>query len=150
VNDVLVRADYVKNPSKAGGLDAVVNMATAVEVWSGCDLYDLAVEWPRVYTQGKREGDPNDLMPLVGIISVLASNVEPFCKATRYYPHEWKGQMTKDVSEKRMWQKLVRDEGNVVRNASLRAKSLSHNMCDAVCIGLKHLGRFEPHRVIAR
>jgi hypothetical protein len=100
-------------------------------------------EYPQVYRFSK--GDPNDLLPLsecVGAVKAALLSHEliagPEYWAT-YLPREWKGQVPKDVMVSRIQERLSKDER--ARVELPRAKSLSHNVWDAIGIGLKALGR---------
>ncbi len=149
-NGRLAACDYVKNPvTKGDDFTAVLSLVQRVVVWVSdastvsIRFHEVVAEWPRVYTIAKSKGDPNDLMPLVGIGCAVATSA---MNATRVYPHEWKGQMTKEVCHQRIRSRLDLDETNILNDACLRAKSLAHNVLDSVGIGLHHLGRFEPKR----
>ena len=137
----LERAYYVKNPIEAGdGVYAVLAMATAIEAVS---IRYPVIEWPRVYTAGKLKGDPNDLLPLVAIGIALCAR---FGAGTRYFPHEWKGQMKKEQTEERIRSRLSESELSCVEATGHKG----HNVWDAVGLGLWHFERFNRKRVIAR
>jgi hypothetical protein len=162
---VLDRAAYVKSPARSGnGLWECVAVARAVEDWYEGVADVVAVEWPQVYAsrimKGQQGGDkdPNDLLALCGIDAAVATlllevgwehgNPMSPSKFVTYRPREWKGQMTKEACHTRLRSRLSPDETAVVDAASREAKSLAHNMLDAVGIGLHHLGRLAPRRVI--
>lgn len=108
-------------------------------------------EWPRVYQRPKSKGDPNDLLPLSACAAACAARLKAESVAS-VRPDEWKGQMpTERVIEGRVLDRLTIEEARVYAAACAKAgKTLSHNVTDAVGIGLHALGRFEPVRAIAR
>jgi hypothetical protein len=149
---------YVKNPVTSGdGPEAVFAMAREVDRWQprlAADTVRLVFEHPRIYTAAKSKGDNNDLMPLVAVDYAVAAR---FPARTRVYPHEWKGTMPKSVCAARVLARLdgaERAEAELGVAPFLTTKSLDaaltderwkgHNVLDAVGIGLKHVGRFEP------
>lgn len=100
----------------------------------------LAVEVPRVYRVTKSKGDPNDLIDLTLVSGRLIGSFPGEFKT--YYPYEWKRQMKKEISQKRCRELINVGEFDVVKSflPSL-AKSLHHNMWDAIGIGLHAQGR---------
>lgn len=144
-------AGYVKNPASGDTAEACLALARAVEDAAVDEgqlpvIGEIAFEWPRVYTIGKGKGDPNDLLPLVGVCMALCGRLFG-SPATRYYPHEWKGQMQKGAAfVARVQSRLTPEELGRVHARG----HLGHNVWDAVGIGLHHLGRFERKRIIAR
>jgi hypothetical protein len=111
-------------------------------------------EYPQIYqamrvVSGARKrvsfGDPNDLLPLAQCVGAVQIALifrrlvwsTKHCKT--YLPREWKGQVPKDIMIKRIQERLAPDERTRVEHP--RAKSLSHNVWDAVGIGLRTLGR---------
>lgn len=153
VDGQLTRCAYVKNEMKKGsGPAECVTMADAVDEWiSGKEIDEVIVEWPRVYQRGggRTKGDPNDLLALVGVDCALVAFLMPN-DVSHVEPSQWKGQMTKEVVEVRVRSRLAPSEMIALDEGAREAKSMAHNMVDAVGIGLHHLGRFERFRVIAR
>jgi hypothetical protein len=149
----LVKAGYVKNGVKEGdNPKAILSMALELMNWIGdwwkAPFYykpgeqELVIEWPQVYRAGKLKGDPNDLLPLAGIGCALGAYLELHGATVRYLPREWKGQLPKDVVQRRVIERLSLEE---VANIEL-AGARSHNIYDAVGLGLFHLKRFDPRR----
>lgn len=151
----LAWADYVKNPARKGNrADAAGSMALAVVEWARArvaTLDDLAAEWMQIYAgqirAGASKGDPNDLLALTGVVSGVAAVVG--VTATAYLPREWKGQLDKAAMHARIRGRLSEAELCNADCACRRAKSLAHNVMDAIGIGLFHLGRLERRRVFA-
>lgn len=147
---ILTRAWYVVNPiAKGDDVETCLTMAGAVwRTTTGSAIpgvfTHVAIEWPRVYTRDKSKGDPNDLLPLVAV----GATVVVLLKATgvRYYPHEWKGQLTKDACHARVRARLSVAERETIEMP--RAVGLGHNVLDAVGIGLHHVGRLKRERVL--
>lgn len=156
----LHHACYVKNPNDGNGPAACAAMALAI-VTAVNDHYKheitglahLALEWPKVYAAGKGKGDPNDLIALAGIGAALVSTVmmllhstpEPL-QITHYYPRDWKGTVDADVMLDRIEARLTPAEAAKIQ----RSGALTHNIIDAVGIGLFTLGRLNPTKVYAR
>lgn len=143
INDQLI--DFVS-------IDPGVN-ASGIATWRGNQLiaaryykpsgqwvgYSLVIEKPQIYQGRKQKGDPNDLIDLaieVGVLSTLFSDGT----VTLVKPREWKGQVPKEVMLKRILSKLTADELQLIKGLGL-SKSQSHNVVDAVGIGLWALGR---------
>lgn len=150
----LVACAYVFNKAKEGNRAAeAADMARAigVEFVMGRVIDELVVEWPRVYATRLRKGemdgqDPNDLIALSAIDGALAYRMG--VKTTSYVPSEWKGQMKKEPCHARIKSRLNPRELAILMDADNDAKSKAHNVYDAVGIGLHHLGRLKPVRVI--
>lgn len=151
---VLSDAAYLKNPNTSGGhtLEAST-MAKEVVLWAklGGTVEDLAVEWPQIYAtairMGKSKADPNDLLPLTCVLGGVATCLQP-AKAVSYKPREWKGNLPDEPTRTRTKSRLSGSELGVAEASARRIGALCHNMWDAVGIGLHHLGRFKPRRVI--
>lgn len=145
---------HVKNPMKTGnGIAEVLSMASAVEGWVRCvsdgRIEHFVGEFPQVYTASKSKGDNNDLLPLVGVVCSVATILG--VPVTQYYPREWKGQMTKEATLERVYDRLDVTEASILSAAMRDAgKSLAHNVVDAVGISLFHSGRFAPRKVYPR
>ncbi len=148
----LVHADYVVNPCREGNRAAeAASMASWVHgsLWGRFDVTALALEWPRVYAtriaSGASPGDPNDLLGLAAVSAGIAALYAP-AAATSYCPSEWKGQMPKDVCQKRINARLNSRELAFVM--AVKPAGKRHNTWDAVGIGLHHLGRLAPRRAL--
>lgn len=150
VDDQLERAEYIRNPvAKGADLDAVKAMVIEVTACAGA-VDKFAAERMQVYRQGKQKGrDPNDLIPLAAIVGgVSLCAREP----TWFVPRDWKYTMPKAktgeeyIIERRVNERLSESERLNIRDAG----ALSHNVYDAIGIGLFHLGRFNRRRVFPR
>jgi hypothetical protein len=106
------------------------------EVWESAHL---AIEIPRVYTQNKLIGDPNDLVAVAFMAGLFAGFMGHSVLVCTYYPHQWKGQVPKSIMTMRIEDSLSDDEHKRVELP--KAKSYRHNVWDAVGIGLYHLRR---------
>lgn len=163
-DSALIACAYAKNPVKSGSdFDAVISLAKEVYGWWNERLFDfyrggeldlrLVLEWPRVYTASKSKGDNNDLMPLVAVdAAVVALFGVP---ARRVYPRDWKSTLSKEQTQARVESRLRpmgggSGEWSAYCEGTDAARSLAHNVVDAVGIGLHALGRFEPVKVIHR
>jgi len=106
----------------------------------------LVVEWPKIYTADKSEGDPNDLLGLAGINCAVAT-LFPHAKVLSPIPREWTGNVKKSKSGD-PW---ASPRGIRIRSrlSDLEVSRVipSHDAVDAVGLGLWALGRFERRRV---
>ncbi len=138
-----MEARYVRNPCKTGNdLTEIRAMADAIMGWD----VDLHCEWPQVYRAGKSKGDPNDLLILTAILGALSARFNG--TLTSYLPREWKGTLDPDICIERIQGRLTGEETSRVDLAGAK----SHNIWDAVGIGLHAVGRgvMQRRRVIAR
>lgn len=151
----LVACDWVRGQNT--GQDyarACASMARRVTEWSG-PVSAVAAEWPQVYAQGKRGGDPNDLLPLAGVLGAVAAEIAG-AEFRCYLPRQWKGTLPKRTDEERVMFKarvlarLSDEELRATRAVSAAGHAWQHNVWDAVGIGLHHLGRFGAARVFPR
>lgn len=151
-DSVLTGAAYVKSPCIVDNLaNAAVAMANEVVGRINVRGVDeLVVEWPRIYASRIRAGvskeDPNDLLALAGVDAAIAMALG--CVAHSVYPSDWKGQLKKDPCKARVVSRLWPHEMQAAESGAKAAGAKSHNMWDAIGIGLHHLGRFERKRVI--
>jgi hypothetical protein len=145
----LYRADYVESGFGRGN-DVVnaLSMANQVRAWIPMwSRYEdrLFIEVPRVYPAARQKGDQNDLIALTLVVGAIVGRFDG--KATQYFPRDWKGTLNGDDFIKVIQGKLTPEERPSV---TLPAKSLQHNVWDAVGIGLKAVGRLEPKKVYAK
>lgn len=128
-------AVYVKNTYVSGNGPAEARaVAQAVAQWPA-DV--LVLEYPRIYPGPRQRGDPNDLLPLAGVVCALAA-LYPRAQIVRYFPRDWKGTVDPDVMIRRVQGRLTPEE---TARVVLPCQSLQHNTWDAVGIGLKAVGR---------
>lgn len=153
VGDELVRCAYVANPCTHGN-DAIacIQMASAITNYFAkkCDaVHRLFFEWPQVYN-GRQKGDPNDLLPLVGVC--IALSVRLNVPTTHVKPREWKGTQAKgDAFTHRVVSRLSLSEMAAYSDGlQTTSRSLQHNVIDAVGLGLFTVGRFAKKRSIFR
>ena len=155
VNGKLVDCDRFQ-VSKAGKtqLQRAVEVANDIVAWvlqgykRMSHVDEVCFEWPQVYRASKSKGDPNDLLPLVAVGSVvcgLQDEAKHFC----YLPREWIGQLPKVTSGSyfssprglRILGRLDSAERKLVPD--------QNDVGDAVGIGLYHLGRLKIQRICA-
>lgn len=104
------------------------------------DKIVLVIEKPQVYQGRKSKGDPNDLIDLAVQAGFVVGRLRP-SKTVWPKPATWKGQVPKEVVERRVLAILTEQEKELVGHADVR-RSVRHNMYDAIGIGLWHLGRY--------
>lgn len=132
---LIEHACLVKNPgdSYRSMVDAVRDVCRPFG-----DSYQLAIEMPQVYVASRSKGDPNDLIALAGLVGAFVYCFLDHGKVSTYKPAQWKGQVPKDVMTARLQKRLYEQEISAIQ---LPAKSLQHNVWDAVGIGMHHLSR---------
>ena len=106
------------------------------EIWSGMQVI---VERPQVYHQSKQVGDPNDLITISLMAGAVGILLGEHGAIHTVLPQAWKGSVPKPAMVERIKARLSPDEVGRVELPS--AKSLQHNVWDAVGIGLHHLNR---------
>lgn len=163
---LLVAAAYVPNTAKeGGGPRECVAMAQQIVRWvftetAGIDTMigsELVVEWPQIYARGagKTKGDPNQLLPLIGVDCALAAILDE-AEVTHYTPHEWKQSTKKPehtidpeyIIQRRVKARLSAEELKCVK----WPVSIRHgwDIADAIGLGLTKLGLFDRVRKFAR
>lgn len=109
-----------------------------------CALRDImpakvVVELPRVYPRDRKR--PNDLIDLAAVAGAcLALGAEG---SHFVHPHQWKGQVPKEVMGKRVLAQLTDVELLIhgMYESRRRTKKPDHNILDAIGVGIKELGR---------
>jgi hypothetical protein len=137
-SDVLAAAERM-----ARGVCSWVHQHRAGAMLDGLPI-DLIAEWPRVYRAGhaKVGADPNDLLALTAVNGGVAALLG--CNVSSVEPRTWKGTLGENSAgeylvELRVKERLTDAELNRVHVPT--ARSLAHNVYDAVGIGLHHVGR---------
>lgn len=114
----------------------------------GCEF---ACEWPVIYPVGSTGATarPNDLFGLAGVSAGVAVVLRA-SKVASYLPREWSCGTSKVLQHK---QAHTSPRGRrVMGRLSPAERALvpfNHDAVDAIGIGLHHLGRFDPKRVLA-
>ena len=146
--NVLVWAGYVANPQAGNDAFAASRMALAItdEVHRhNVGVHVVCFEMPVVRDARHSKGDPNDLLPLAAINGALCGL---WCsvRLVQYKPEEWKGQLSKEAMNARTLSRLGASELECIQGYG----ALTHNVHDAVGIGLHFLGRLKPTRAYPR
>lgn len=97
---------------------------------------NVIVEVPRIYPRGPAR--PNDLIGLAVVAGAAAARAPG--DATFVFPHQWKGQVPKEIHHRRIFLQLADSELEKVRLRGV-PKSLIHNVNDAIGLGLWAVGR---------
>lgn len=107
-------------------------------------LPDLPSGWaqvcekPKVYTRERSKADPKDLIDL----AIAAGRMTANGKCTYTEPAAWKGQVPKEIHHARVLKELDASEAVLWERISQGiAARLSHNVLDAIALGLHTLGR---------
>lgn len=142
-NKRLHHAGLAKNPSKEPDASAWFSMAHQLHRDVGAVLHEriitVVIERPQVYVAAKLKGDPNDLISIAGVVGAIGTLYwQDGSKIVTYLPREWKGTVPKAVTELRVDKRLSDDEK---KRVEWPAKSLSHNVYDAIALGLFYAGR---------
>jgi hypothetical protein len=96
----------------------------------------VVIEIPQVYPA--HPVPPNDLITLAFLAGRYAGRAT--CEVSTVFPHQWKGNLSKEVCAARVRFRLSPEEKKVVDELRVPAKQL-HNVMDAIGIGLFALGR---------
>ena len=135
----LLWAGYVKNTDEARWYSMVHAVDNAVRDRCQAIPSSLVIEIPQIYVQSRWKGDQNDIVMLAGLVGAFVYFFDVREGSKIYRPAEWKGQVTKEITELRMKKRLSAEELEKVILPP--AKSLVHNVWDAVGLGLHHLER---------
>lgn len=105
-------------------------------------LGEVAMEQPRAYGNHAR---PQDLLDLTAAGMAVATRlVRPMTRVRMIQPQEWKGQVPKPITRKRIEAKLTQSEKLRLGDCLKKSRGEKHNLFDAVGIGLfalKRVGR---------
>lgn len=146
LDGVLVHAAYVSGLGGAahpllevaGPVGALVDQLLAALAYDKVD--ELVIERPQVYDAPQQRGDQNDLIDLAVVVGGLLGTLSGRCRASLLVrPAEWKGQTPKDITETRAKARLSTSELAAIELP--KAKTVQHNVWDAVALGLWRLGR---------
>ncbi len=151
------RLKETKPPGEVSRGTRCYNMAACILSWLNDDHYridKLVFEWPQIYRNTKSKGDPNQLLPLVGIGMALKGLLPSLgapcgCELTTPTPAEWIGQCPKSTTGdpwksprgKRIASRLTKEELAIVPT--------QHDAIDAVGLGLWKVGRLSLNRVFS-
>lgn len=96
----------------------------------------VAIEEPRVYPdQRSWKGDPDDIIQLALTIGCLINDCERRgAKVKTWKPADWKGQISKEITEQRVIKKLTEEEADRVELPTARKEQF--DVIDSVGIGL--------------
>lgn len=93
----------------------------------------VVIELPQVYPS--HPVPPNDLITLSFLAGRYAGRARAVCEVVTVFPHEWKGNLRKDVCAARVMHHLSSTEREIVR-ACDAPKGQMNNVLDAIGIGL--------------
>ncbi len=97
----------------------------------------MVIERPKIYPARQMKGDPNDIVTLaLQAGGYMYQFRELGAQVLTVYPHEWKGQVPKDIHHPRIFKKLSLEEAAVcgAGGRGLNKKALG-DMLDAIGIG---------------
>lgn len=146
----LTRAALIRNPVRKGhDLEAAYGISKAAVEWVGLGVFVRRVvcEVPQIYRAEHKKGDENiSVVPLAMVSAMFAARCGvSHVDLIQYYPRDWKGQTDPDLCCRNVEKELSR-AGELARVEEC-PESYRHNVLDAIGIGLKYAGRFEPFRV---
>lgn len=131
----LLRAELVR--TKGSVVDLADAVAEAVKKNRIESKLTLAYEMPQVYLSDP--GKAKSLFPLAVTDGAVAQALRPNA-IVEYKPHDWKGSVDPDVMTEKIktrWMTAADHKAVVMPSA----KSLAHNLFDAIGIGIYHLRR---------
>ena len=145
---VLKHAAYIKNPTESGrGYDVYAKMAFAIGDRCLGSYQSLIIELPRIYGgSSQQKGDPNDLLDVAGVGAAISAHLfTVVSKVESVLPQEWKGQVPKEVMTGRISRAITNEERNCIEKCY---SSLTHNVLDAIGIGLWKLNRINARSIL--
>jgi hypothetical protein len=104
------------------------------------DVKEIAIERPQIYRFSP--GDPNDLLNLGMVAGGILTSFPPNTAVSLYHPKTWKGNVKKDKHQPLILRTLTEWERTRIETPSAKAKT--HNVIDAIGIGLYFFGRLKP------
>lgn len=107
----------------------------------------VIIEKPRVYQTGLQKGDQRDIVNLALAVGAIGQLLRPKWLDSLIFvePHEWKGQVPKEIMQKRIDKTLTAEELSKIVWPS---KSLRHNVYDAIGLGLWGISKAPKTRKI--
>jgi hypothetical protein len=102
------------------------------------DVRRIVIEIPQVYPA--HPVPPNDLVTLAFLAGRYVGGARVGAEVYTVFPHQWKGNLSKEACAARVRFRLSAEEKKVVDDLRVPAKQL-HNVMDAIGIGLFALGR---------
>ncbi len=115
------------------GLEGSLAMAGVAQPQVTCSLDLLIIERPKVYPGVQRE-DPNDLIDVALMAGRMIERF-PHSALRTPYPQDWKGQVPKEIHNRRVLKALTCTERKIVPN--------NHNAIDAAGLYLWAIGRMK-------
>jgi hypothetical protein len=101
----------------------------------------VVVERPQVYVQRHLKGDPNDLITVALMAGATVMGLRTSAtEIIEYLPRTWKGQVPKDIMQRRIKTRMFPSELAIVPDIG---RGITHNLYDAVGIGMYYLGRLQ-------
>lgn len=98
---------------------------------------DVIIEMPKVYP-GAAKTNLNDLLDLAAVVGAHSMRADLRRALVKLvHPQDWKGQVPKEIMNARVLGKLTKAEQATIEGAGAK----THNILDAIGIGLWHLGR---------
>lgn len=156
-----------KGRTKDPAIARCLEMSLLVAEWAldliAWDAYalEMCTEWPVIYPPGKGKPAPSRSLPgLSGVatgVAALLSRAHPTLTTSGHTPKDWSMGTKKEGPSGTLkdWRKSTRYHRVRKRFASSsvefsiwQAQVKTHDAMDAVGIGLYHLGRFDPVRII--
>jgi hypothetical protein len=108
---------------------------------AGYQVRDLALVCEVPKARKERTDAADDLLDLTGVLGALVGSFRIVLWDPR--PEEWKGQVPKEVTHRRLEKIYLTDAEKFCRDQTLRAvpPSLRHNALDAIALGVEYLRR---------
>jgi hypothetical protein len=122
--------------------DLVTRVLAVVAVVRGAGegASQCVIEMPLLYPNGKIKGSGNDIVKLATLAGASMAAL-PHCRVQAVPPAGWKGQVPKKIHQPRILAKLSAAERALVDKAERRYGAKTHNIIDAIGIGLYALRR---------
>jgi hypothetical protein len=107
---------------------------------AGCCAQRCVMEMPTIYPRAKGKGSGNDIVKLATVVGAVIAAL-PVSTMILVAPAAWKGQVPKRIHQPRILAKLRENESRIVRAVSREYGAKTHNIIDAIGIGLYALRR---------
>lgn len=130
----LLYAKLVKTNKKNPMPLALKDITDALEKECGLDFNEVVIETPKIYPGRRGKANPRDILNLTAVVGAICTLYRK-SKITTYEPYKWKGNCPKKITEHRVRKRLAEAELKKIKLAG----ALSHNIFDAIGIGLYYL-----------
>jgi hypothetical protein len=116
----------------------------------------LVSEWPTIRGAAQSVGNPNQMIPMAGVVGAVAGLLsmglaarDETLEVRSFKPAEWTGGCPKTKTKPQRSQRGRRIESRLAESELPLFRVAGHDDLDAIGIGLYALGRLQPRRALA-